>query len=90
MHHDKRITEVEVAQANERIANLLEEKQAVLVAHYYTDENIQALADLTGGCVADSLEMARFGASSEAKLLVVAGVRFMGETAKILNPVKQC
>ena len=89
LHHEKHFSEVEVAQANERIADLLLEKQAVLVAHYYTDENIQALADLTGGCVADSLEMARFGASSEAKLLVVAGVRFMGETAKILNPDKK-
>lgn len=88
LHHDKQASEIEVAQASERIAGLLRDKQAVLVAHYYTDENIQSLADQTGGCVADSLEMARFGASSEAKLLVVAGVRFMGETAKILNPDK--
>ena len=88
LHHDKQASEIEVAQASERIARLLRDKQAVLVAHYYTDENIQSLADQTGGCVADSLEMARFGASSEAKLLVVAGVRFMGETAKILNPDK--
>jgi len=88
LHHDKQTSEIEVAQATDRIAGLLRDKQAVLVAHYYTDENIQSLADQTGGCVADSLEMARFGASSEAKLLVVAGVRFMGETAKILNPDK--
>ena len=88
LHHDKQISEIEVAQATDRIAGLLRDKQAVLVAHYYTDENIQSLADQTGGCVADSQEMARFGASSEAKLLVVAGVRFMGETAKILNPDK--
>jgi quinolinate synthase len=58
------------------------------VAHYYTDPDLQALADETGGCVADSLEMARFGAMSSAQRIVVAGVRFMGETAKILSPDK--
>ena len=42
-----------------------------------------------GGCVADSLEMARFGSQSDATTLVVAGVRFMGETAKILSPQKR-
>ena len=49
---------------------------------------IQALAEETGGCVADSLEMARFGAKTEADIIIVAGVRFMGETAKILSPEK--
>lgn len=72
----------------EKIKALLEEKNAVLVAHYYTDPIIQALADETGGCVADSLEMARFGRDHEAQTLVVAGVKFMGETAKILSPEK--
>jgi quinolinate synthase len=71
-----------------RIIQLLEEKDAVLVAHYYTDPEIQALAEETGGCVADSLEMARFGAATSAKMVIVAGVRFMGETAKILSPEK--
>ncbi|MFT7108380.1 MAG: quinolinate synthase [Psychrobacter glaciei] len=71
-----------------RIKKLLKEKNAVLVAHYYTDPVIQALADETGGCVADSLEMARFGRDHPAKTLVVAGVKFMGETAKILSPEK--
>lgn len=47
------------------------------------------LADETGGCVADSLEMARFGHDHAASTVVVAGVRFMGETAKILNPEKR-
>lgn len=70
------------------IKRLLLEKDAVLVAHYYTDPVIQALADETGGCVADSLEMARFGRDHPAKTLVVAGVKFMGETAKILSPEK--
>lgn len=72
----------------ERIKSLLKEKDAVLVAHYYTDPEIQALAEETGGCVADSLEMARFGSKHSAKTIVVAGVRFMGETAKILTPEK--
>lgn len=72
-----------------RIKALLKEKDAVLVAHYYTDPEIQSLAEETGGCVADSLEMARFGNQHPASTLVVAGVRFMGETAKILNPEKR-
>ncbi|EAT11754.1 quinolinate synthase NadA [Bermanella marisrubri] len=72
----------------DQIKQLLHEKNAVLVAHYYTDPVIQALADETGGCVADSLEMARFGRDHEADTLVVAGVKFMGETAKILSPEK--
>jgi quinolinate synthetase A subunit len=61
----------------------------VLVAHYYTDPDLQALADETGGHVSDSLDMARFGHEHSASTLVVAGVRFMGETAKILNPEKR-
>ena len=69
-----------------RIRKLLEEQNAVLVAHYYTDGELQALAEETGGCVADSLEMARFGTTTHADTIVVCGVRFMGETAKILNP----
>lgn len=72
-----------------RIKGLLKEKNVVLVAHYYTDHAIQALAEETGGCVADSLEMARFGAEAEANTLLVAGVKFMGETAKILSPEKK-
>jgi quinolinate synthase len=71
-----------------RIKALLKQHNATLVAHYYTDPDLQALADETGGCVADSLEMARFGALSSAQRIVVAGVRFMGETAKILSPDK--
>ncbi len=72
-----------------KIKKLLKEKNAVLVAHYYTDPILQALADETGGCVADSLEMARFGRDHEAQTLVVAGVKFMGETSKILSPEKR-
>jgi len=72
----------------DRIKRLMAEKNAVLVAHYYVDGDLQALAEETGGCVADSLEMARFGTQSDADTLLVCGVRFMGETAKILNPEK--
>ena len=68
---------------------LLRARDAVLVAHYYVDSEIQELADATGGCVADSLEMARFGLAHKARTVLVAGVRFMGETAKILSPEKQ-
>ena len=78
----------ERAQYKAKIKQLLKEKNAVLVAHYYTDPEIQALAEETGGCVADSLEMARFGSAHEADTLIVAGVKFMGETAKILTPEK--
>lgn len=69
----------------EKIKRLLRERDAVMVAHYYTDPEIQQLAEETGGCIADSLEMARFGARHSASTLLVAGVRFMGETAKILS-----
>ncbi|MFT2111334.1 quinolinate synthase NadA [Marinomonas sp. 2405UD68-3] len=72
----------------QEIKSLLIEKDAVLVAHYYTDDDIQSLAEETGGVIADSLEMARFGANHSASTLVVAGVKFMGETSKILSPDK--
>jgi quinolinate synthase len=83
------LSDAEKAEYKARIKQLLIDKNAVLVAHYYTDPEIQALAEETGGCVADSLEMARFGANQEDKdIIIVAGVRFMGETAKILTPNK--
>ncbi len=83
------LSESEKQGLKDRIKRLLKEQNAVLVAHYYTDGDLQDLAEETGGCVADSLEMARFGSEQDAPTLVVAGVRFMGETAKILNPTKQ-
>ncbi|AMX01759.1 quinolinate synthase NadA [Microbulbifer thermotolerans] len=82
-------SEDELVLWRERIKRLLKEQNAVLVAHYYTDPLIQALAEETGGCVSDSLEMARFGAQHPADTLIVAGVKFMGETAKILTPNKR-
>lgn len=72
-----------------KIRALLKARNAVLIAHYYTDPEIQALAEETGGFVGDSLEMARFGKQHAAQTLIIAGVRFMGETAKILSPEKQ-
>lgn len=72
-----------------RIKKLLKAMDAVMVAHYYVDSDIQDLAEETGGCVSDSLEMARFGRDHPARTLVVSGVRFMGETAKILSPEKR-
>ncbi len=72
-----------------RIRRLLIEQDAVLVAHYYVHADLQDLAEATGGIVSDSLDMANFGHKHPAKTIVVAGVRFMGETAKILNPEKR-
>ncbi|MEH6528928.1 MAG: quinolinate synthase NadA [Porticoccus sp.] len=88
MHDEPKYTAEEEAVYKARIKQLLEEKNAVIVAHYYTDPIIQQLAEETGGIVSDSLEMARFGNSHSASTLMVAGVRFMGETAKILTPEK--
>jgi quinolinate synthase len=74
---------------SDKIRRLLDKKNAVLIAHYYTDPLIQELAEMSGGIVSDSLEMARFGNHHDADTLVVAGVKFMGETAKILTPTKR-
>ena len=70
------------------IKSLLDEKNGVLISHYYVDKEIQELTEDLGGCVSDSLQMAKFGQNSEAELLVVSGVKFMGETSKILSPEK--
>lgn len=73
----------------EKIGTLLQQKNAKIIAHYYVDPDIQELAEMTGGCVADSLAMAEFGRVSDASMLIVAGVKFMAETAKILSPEKK-
>ena len=72
----------------EKIKKHLIEQDVCLISHYYVNKDIQALAEQTGGIVADSLEMAKFGNLHPAKKLIIAGVRFMGETAKILSPGK--
>ena len=75
----EQLSPIEVADYKDRITRLMQEKNARLVAHYYTDSVLQDLAEETGGFVGDSLEMARFGHDCDAQILVVAGVRFMGE-----------
>ena len=71
------------------IKEALKENNATLVAHYYVSSDLQILAEESGGIVSDSLEMARFGQNSDAETIIVAGVKFMGETAKILSPDKR-
>lgn len=89
LHQSHMLSSAEIDGFKSRIRALLKSEDAVLVAHYYTDDAIQELAEETGGCVSDSLEMARFGSQTDASTVVVAGVRFMGETAKILSMDKR-
>ncbi len=88
-HLPREMDQAEIDRYKARIKALLKEKDACLVAHYYTDAVVQEIAEETGGCISDSLEMARFGTIRPEQTLVVAGVKFMGETAKILNPEKR-
>tara|TARA_Y100000768_G_scaffold208822_1_gene157304 strand:+ start:2026 stop:3009 length:984 start_codon:yes stop_codon:yes gene_type:complete len=73
----------------QEIKTLLIKHDAKLIAHYYVDQSVQKIAEDTGGFVSDSLEMARFGQKQIESTLIVAGVKFMGETAKILSPEKK-
>ncbi|NQY99387.1 MAG: quinolinate synthase NadA [Bdellovibrionales bacterium] len=68
----------------QRILDLKKKHSAVILAHYYEDGEIQDIADFVG----DSLALAQFGKASDAKVILMAGVVFMGETAKILSPEK--
>jgi quinolinate synthase len=81
-----KIKDIEKQKYIDEIKALLKQNNACLVAHYYVDAEIQELAEQTGGFVGDSLAMAKFGLESECETLVVAGVRFMGDSAKILSP----
>ena len=89
LHQSHMLSDSEVVEFKQRIKALLSKENAVVIAHYYTDDAIQELAEETGGFVSDSLEMARFGARCDAETLVICGVKFMGETAKILSPEKK-
>ncbi len=76
------------AALKDEIRALLKARDAVMVSHFYVHPDLQDLAEETGGIVSDSLEMARFGRDHAAQTLVVSGVRFMGETAKMLSSEK--
>ena len=86
---DRQLSEDREQLLMQQIRDRLVQENAVLVAHYYTQDAVQDLTEETGGIVSDSLEMARFGKDHPAQTLVVAGVKFMGETAKILTPHKR-
>ncbi len=81
----------DVAEANlkQAILDELKAQDAILVSHYYVDEDLQDLAEESGGTVSDSLEMARYAYEHDASTIVVAGVKFMAETSKILSPEKR-
>ena len=74
LHQSHLLSQSEIDGYKDRIKTLLKQEDAVLVAHYYTDDAIQELAEETGGCVSDSLEMARFGSQQDASTLMVAPV----------------
>ncbi len=69
----------------ENIKSLRKEKNAIILAHYYQDAEIQEIADFVG----DSLALAQWAAKTTAEIIVLCGVHFMGETAKILSPSKR-
>lgn len=75
---------MEKEQLIEQIKGLKEKKQALIVAHYYVDDDIQEIADYVG----DSYYLSKVCMSRPEKLIIFCGVRFMGESAKILNPEK--
>lgn len=73
----------------EEIKKIVKEEKIYLISHYYTDPKIQKITEELNGCVSDSLQMAKAGSESKSQTIVVSGVKFMGETAKILSPDKK-
>ncbi|WP_066630298.1 quinolinate synthase NadA [Labilibacter marinus] len=74
----------DIENIEEAFLKLKKEKNAVLMAHFYQEDKIQDIADFVG----DSLALAQFAAKTDAEIIMVAGVHFMGESAKILSPEK--
>ncbi|WP_320825671.1 quinolinate synthase NadA [Reinekea sp.] len=83
------LSQSDVVRHQDEIMALLRQNDASMVAHYYCDPLVQALAEKSGGYIGDSLEMARYGRDVKSSTILVAGVKFMGETAKILSPHKR-
>ena len=81
----KKFCEMEKQKLIEEINRLKKEKNAVIMAHYYQTADIQDIADVVG----DSLALAQRAAKTDADIIVLCGVHFMGETAKILSPQKK-